>query len=108
MIEPYFETLFDQLNQRAARATIADRTPSLEALRDYLRQQFELEGGKTGSFLGQPVFEAIFEYESQPHPLSHLDFLHVKTIELLDDHQQEHHERRFSKSLPKYKHQVAH
>ncbi len=87
MIEPYFETLFDQLNQRAARATIADRTPSLEALREYLRHQFELEGGKPGSFLGQPILEALFEYESQPHPLANLDFLHVKTIELLDSRQ---------------------
>ena len=107
MIEPYFETLFDQLNQRAARATIADRTPSLEVLREYLRQQFELEGGKPGSFLGQPVFEALFEYESQPHPLANLDFLHVKTIDLLDNPPKGHRERRFSKVLHPYKHQVA-
>lgn len=107
MIEPYFETLFDQLNQRAARATIADRTPSLEVFREYLRQQFELEGGKPGSFLGQPVFEALFEYESQPHPLANLDFLDVKTIDLLDNPPKEHRERRFSKLLHPYKHQVA-
>ncbi len=107
MIEPYFETLFDQLNQRAARATIADRTPSLEVLRQYLRQQFELEGGKAGSFLGQPVLEALFEYETQPHPLANLDFLHVKTIDLLDNPPKEHRERRFSKLLHPYKHQVA-
>lgn len=107
MIEPYFETLFDQLNQRAARATIADRTPSLEVLREYLRQQFEVEGGKPGSFLGQPVFEALFEYESQPHPLANLDFLHVKTVDLLDNPPKEHRERRFSKLLHPYKHQVA-
>jgi hypothetical protein len=107
MIEPYFSTLFDQLNQRAARATIADRTPSLEVLREYLRQQFELEGGKPGSFLGQPVFEALFEYESQPHPLANLDFLELKTIDLLDNPPKEHRERRFSKLLHPYKHQVA-
>ena len=107
MIEPYFETLFDQLNQRAARATIADRTPSLEALREYLRHQFELEGGMPGSFLGQPVLEALFEYESQPYPLANLDFLHVKTIELLDSPPKEHRDRRFSKSLHPYKHQIA-
>lgn len=107
MIEPYFETLFDQLNQRAARATIADRTPSLEVLREYLRQQFELEGGKAGSFLAQPVFEALFEYESQPHSLAKLDFLHATTIELLDNPPKEHRERRFSKLLHPYKHQVA-
>jgi hypothetical protein len=107
MIEPYFETLFNQLNQRAARATIADRTPSLEALREYLRQQFEHEGGMPGSFLGQPVFEALFEYESQAHPLANLDFLHAKTIDLLDNPPKEHRERRFSKFLHPYKHQVA-
>jgi DEAD/DEAH box helicase domain-containing protein len=107
MIEPYFETLFDHLNQRAARATIADRTPSLDVLREYLRQQFELEGGEDGSFLGQPVFEALFEYESQPHPLANLDFLHNKTIDLLDNPPKEHRERRFSKALHPYKHQLA-
>ena len=107
MSEPYFLSLFDQLNQRAARATIADRTPSHEALRGYLRHQFEREGGKSGSFLGQPVFEALFEYESQPQPLANLDFLHIKTIELLDNPPKEHRERRFSKLLHPYKHQVA-
>ncbi|MCA9130470.1 MAG: DEAD/DEAH box helicase, partial [Planctomycetales bacterium] len=106
MVEPYFETLFDQLNQRAARATIADRTPSLEALREYLRNQFELEGGEAGSFLGQPVFEALFEYESQQKTLADLEFLHVKTVDLLDSPPREHRERRFAKTIHPYKHQV--
>lgn len=106
MTDPYFVTLFEQLNQRAARATISDRKPSLEVLREYLRLQFEREGGESGSFLGQPVFEALFEYESQPNPLSNLDFLHVKTVELLDNPPKEHRDRRFAKSLHPYKHQV--
>ncbi len=106
MIEPYFETLFDQLNQRAARATIADRTPSLDALREYLRHQFEREGGEFGSFLGHPVFESLYEYESQPTPLGKLNLLHPRTVEILDKPPTPHQSRRFAKTQHPYKHQV--
>lgn len=106
MIEPYFETLFDQLNHRAARATIAERTPSLDVLREYLRHQFEREGGELGSFLGQPVFEALYEYESQPSSIGKLGLLHPRTIELLDSPPGAHRERRFAKTQHPYKHQV--
>lgn len=106
MIEPYFETLFEQLNHRAARATIAERTPSLNVLREYLRHQFEREGGELGSFLGQPVFETLYEYESQQTAIGRLDLLHPRTIELLDSPPAPHRERRFAKSQHPYKHQV--
>lgn len=103
----YFSSLATMLADRAAQATIGDLRPSNTALREYLREQFGQMPGNPGSFLGQPVFEALFEYEAQGLTLEELDCLHPKTLELLDQPPQRHAARRFSKSLRPYKHQVS-
>ncbi|MCA9212843.1 MAG: DEAD/DEAH box helicase, partial [Planctomycetales bacterium] len=105
-MERYYSSLAKQLVQRAARATIGDRRPSHQGLREYLRTRFEQMPGNEGSFLGQPVFEALFEYETQEKAMSEIDLLHPRTIELLDAPPPEHAERRFAKTLHPYKHQL--
>lgn len=102
----YFSTLAEQLSQRAARATLGDRRPSNPALREYLRRRLEELPGGEGSFIGQPVFEALFEYESQDLQLYDVDFLHPTTINLLDAPPRKHADRRFKGSLHPYKHQI--
>ena len=105
-MERYYSSLAEQLVQRAARATIGDRRPSHQGLREYLRSRFEQMPGAEGSFLGQPVFEALFEYESQAKAMSEIDLLHPRTVELLDAPPGEHAERRFAKTIHPYKHQM--
>ena len=102
----YYSSLARQLAQRAARATLSDRTPSNAAFREYLRAKFEQEPGNHGSFLGQPVFEALFEYEGQSQNLEELGLLHPTLIECLDNPPGDHRNKRFPKTLYPYRHQV--
>lgn len=105
-MEPYYSSLAEQLVQRAARATIGDRRPSHQGLREYLRSQLESMPGEAGSFLGQPVFESLFPYESQALSMGDIEFLHPRTIDLLDEPPGDHESRRFAKSIHPYKHQL--
>ncbi len=105
-MSPYFSSLAQQLCQRAARATIGDRRPSHAAIREYLRQRLEQLPPADGSFLAEPVFEALFEYESQPQTLGEIDLLHPTTIDLLDAPPGDHADRRFARTLRPYKHQL--
>lgn len=102
----FYASLARQLAERAARATLSDRNPSNEVLREYLRGKFEQSPGKEGSFLGQPVFEALFEYEKQDKSLEQIEILHPRLIEVLDNPPGEHALRRFPKTQYPYKHQV--
>ena len=76
MTDIYYRSLAQQLAQRAARATVSDRKPSNPALREYLLEKFSQLPGNEGSFLGLPVFEALFEYEGQEQTLEQLGVLH--------------------------------
>ena len=105
-MERYYSSLAEQLVQRAARGTIGDRRPSHQGLREYLRTRFEQMPGSEGSFLGQPVFEALFEYETQEKAMFEIDLLHPRTVELLDAPPPEHAERRFARTIQPYKHQL--
>jgi len=60
-----------------------------------------------GSFLGQPVFESLFEYETQNQTLEELDFLHPRLVQELDAPPEVHSDRRFPKSRRPYQHQLA-
>ncbi|MFY9259148.1 MAG: DEAD/DEAH box helicase [Gallionella sp.] len=53
-----------ELSTRAARATVSRLGFSNSALRAYLSDSFSKGFGESGSFLGEPVFEATFGWES--------------------------------------------
>ncbi|MDB4372802.1 DEAD/DEAH box helicase, partial [Mariniblastus sp.] len=107
MSDAYFRSLASQLSQRSARATVSDRKPSNPALREYLLEKFsEMPGSGTG-FLGQPVFEALFEYEGQGKTIEELGVLHPELIRLLDQPPEGHRDKRFPKTLHPYRHQIA-
>ncbi len=61
---PYFSSLLPELATRAARATISTLGFSNPALRQYLSDRFSVELGEPGCFVGEPVFEATFGWES--------------------------------------------
>lgn len=64
MKKQYFASLLPELSTRAARATVSRLGFSNSALRAYLSDSFSKGFGKSGSFLGEPVFEATFGWES--------------------------------------------
>jgi DEAD/DEAH box helicase domain-containing protein len=103
----YFTSLVQQLRERSARATISQVAPSHDALRAFLLELLGREAGAKGSFLSQPVFEALFEYERDDQSLESLGLLHPRLIEQLDRPPEQHRERAFPKSIRPYVHQVA-
>jgi ATP-dependent helicase YprA (DUF1998 family) len=64
MKKQYFASLLPELSTRAARATVSRLGFSNSALRAYLSDLFSKGFGESGSFLGEPVFEATFGWES--------------------------------------------
>jgi DEAD/DEAH box helicase domain-containing protein len=104
--KPYFETLLTQLCERPARATLSQVMPSHPAFRAFLREQLEQLPGHPASFLSQPVFEALFEYEGYSKTLEETGLLHSLLLRTLDAPPKEHWERRFPKDRRPYVHQV--
>ncbi|EDL62312.1 hypothetical protein PM8797T_28329 [Gimesia maris DSM 8797] len=107
MSDSYFLSLMTRLREQTARATISDKNPSNDALRQFLLRNFEALPGKDASLLSQPVFESLFEYEKNADILSDIDFLHPTLINLLDAPPKDHAERRFPRTERPYKHQIA-
>jgi len=71
-----------------------------------LAQRLESDPGEPGSFLGQPVFEALFEYEAQHQSLAELDVVHPRLLKELDAPPDAHSDRRFPRTRRPYKHQL--
>lgn len=107
MTAPHFLSLVDELRRRAARATLSTLSTSNQPLRVHLAKCFESEPKEAGSFLGEPVFEALFEYEAHEKTLESLGMLHPRLLKELDEPPREHAARRFPKQRHPYKHQVA-
>jgi ATP-dependent helicase YprA (DUF1998 family) len=59
----YFSSLIDQLAKRASRATLGQFGIRSKPLREYLWQKYSSAPGCSGSFLGDPVFEATFGWK---------------------------------------------
>lgn len=64
MNKNYFSELLPELAIRASRATIGRLGFSNSALRAYLNNVFSKQLGAAGCYLGEPVFEATFGWES--------------------------------------------
>ncbi len=81
-----FRRMANELATRAARATVGLMSPADDALRRYLIDRFEQSAGKSGSFLAEPVCEAMFPWMLAEETLGDLagGVLHEKTIAALD------------------------
>lgn len=60
----YFSSLIPEMATRAARATVSRLGFSNPALRRYLSQLFSASPGEPGCFVGEPVFEATFGWQT--------------------------------------------
>ena len=82
----YFSSLLPELATRAARATVSRLGFSNPALRRYLGDRFSADLGEPGCFVGEPVFEATYGWETSGQTLASLSptLLSPKLVAALD------------------------
>lgn len=105
----YFESLCTQLWRRAGRAVLSQMGITSKPLRDYLRDCFEHGPGVAGSFLGDPVFEAIFGWEPAEEAMAELagKLLDGRVVDAMDAPADEYRDNAFRKTWPPHRHQLA-
>jgi ATP-dependent helicase YprA (DUF1998 family) len=105
----YYSRLLPEMAERAKYATVSRLGFSNAALRKHLLQRFDQPYGQDGSFLGDPVFEATFGWQTADQTMDALagklltqelvDAMDSPPAELRDDY-------RFPRSAIPYKHQL--
>jgi len=93
----YFSSLIDQLAKRASRATLGQFGIRSKPLREFLWKKYSSAPGCSGSFLGDPVFEATFGWKPYNKTMNELsgELLEEKVVhamanppkELADDYE---------------------
>ena len=109
MKSQFFSSLLPELSIRATRATIGMLGFSNPALRAHLNEVFSRPYGKTGSFLGDPVFEATFGWSPADRTLASLapDLLPQSLLEAMENPPGgKDSEYRFASSQTPYRHQL--
>ncbi len=79
----FFEPLLRELAARSASSVVGIYSPRTRALRRYLREVLGSPAGSNGSFLADPVFEAIYEWQRADESMSELagrDFLSREVV----------------------------
>lgn len=110
MNAPFFASLGEQFGVRATRAVLSQLGIRSEALRTYLRERFEQAPGLAGSFLADPVFEAIFGWQPADRLMRDLagNLLHPHLVRAMDHPPAElQEEYRFPADRAPYRHQLA-
>lgn len=105
----YFSTLLPELATRASRATVSRLGFSNPALRQYLGDKFSADLGEAGCFVGEPVFEATFGWESAGQTLESLSpaLLSPQLVNALDRPAgNQSSDYRFARDANPYRHQV--
>lgn len=114
----YFRSLLDTLSSRAAQTSLSVFRPRNDALQQYLRKRFAEKAGGSGSFVGDPVFEATFPWKPAQTSMVQLEergFLASELIEAMHapngrtwtrSERQNYQEHAFSKTWVPYTHQL--
>jgi len=110
MDNQFFSALLGELSVRASRATVNRLGFSSPQLREHLMNIFTQEFGQPGSFLGDPVFEATFGWQTDQSTMADLapELLSADLVKAMDmplDGKNSPH--RFPKTAKPYRHQVA-
>lgn len=110
MDNQFFSALLGELSLRASRATVNRLGFSSPQLREHLMRVFTQEFGQPGSFLGDPVFEATFGWQTDQSTMADLapGLLSPDLVNAMDmprDGKNSPH--RFPKTAKPYRHQVA-
>lgn len=104
----YFESLSTQLWRRAARAVLSQMGITSKPLRDHLRSCFEHGPGTDGSFLADPVFEAMFGWEPANQTMADLagQLLDAQLVDAMDAPAEAYRENAFRKHWLPHRHQL--
>ncbi len=105
----YFSSLLPELATRAARATVSRLGFSNPALRRYLGDRFSADLGEPGCFVGEPVFEATYGWETSGQTLASLSpaLLSPQLVAALDRPSgSQGSAYRFARDAMPYRHQV--
>ncbi|GAB3950060.1 DEAD/DEAH box helicase [Spirosoma harenae] len=70
--KPYFKPLFNQLSSRSIEATLGTLGIKSEPLKNHLHRQLSTELAEGNRILSDPVFEAVFPWESGPFTFQQL------------------------------------
>ena len=84
MSEAMFAPLAREFVRRTARATVSQLSPASRTLAQHLLGRLERDAGSPGSFVAEPVFEPLFEWEKCGRRLDDVEFLHPKLIDAMD------------------------
>lgn len=108
----FFQSLVGQLGDRAASALIGTLGPVSDPLRTHMRQTMALPAGRGASFLADPVFEAIFDWQTEGRTMAQLAADGVLSERLVDAMATKSsdpvlHEYVFPRDRQPYVHQVA-
>jgi hypothetical protein len=68
----FFRSLTDELRERSASALLGALGPVSAPLRHHLRECLGAPPGENGGLLADPVFEAIFDWQSAPYTMEDL------------------------------------
>lgn len=103
----YFESLSTQLWRRAARAVLSQMGVTSKPLREYLRTSFEHGPGVEGSFLADPVFEAMFGWEPASQTMADLagKLLDARLVDAMDAPAEAYRDNAFRKTWLPHLHQ---
>lgn len=108
MSDVFFAGLAKELVERSARATVSQASPSSAPLLNHLREVLEAPPGSPGSFLAEPLFEALFKWASSDQTLDTVPFLEPSLVAAMDQPPPEYAATyRFAKKQPPYVHQLA-
>lgn len=83
-MQRYFTSLADELTKRSATALLGGLAPVSEPLREHLRAQLSETPGSAGSFLAEPVFEAIFDWKTGDERMDQLAARGLLSRELVE------------------------
>ena len=109
MTQPtYFQSLSTELGRRATRAVLSQMGLRSRPLREYLRACFERGPGSEGSFLADPVFEALFDWEPAQVTMGQLagQLLDARLVAAMDQPGQGYIDTAFNRAWSPHKHQL--
>lgn len=107
----FFAPLLRELVERSASSLVGIYGPRTTALRRYLLEALGKPAGQEGSFLADPVFEAIFEWRRVAESMSDLastDFLSDEVVRAMDTRAADEQlaEYRFNRNRRPFTHQL--
>lgn len=106
MSDHFFSQLAAELASRAARATVSQASPANVPLLNHLQRTLEVPAGQEGSFLTQPLFEALFPWEGSGMPFEGVPFLEPSLVRAMSEPPAGYERYAFAKDQVPYRHQL--